>query len=62
MQILLEQREDNELWSGFSETYIRFSVKGIDIEVHAGDLVTCQIESLSGGAGYALFLRKSEEM
>lgn len=62
VQILLEQKDDDELWSGFSETYIRFSVKGIDVEVHAGDLVTCQIESLSDGSGCAVFLGKSEEV
>lgn len=56
--ILLEHKDDNGLWFGFSETYIRFAVKNITEDVQSGELVSCIIESLTDGIGSAVFSRK----
>ena len=56
VQILLEHNDEKGLWYGFSESYIRFSVKNLPANVTSGQIVKCRIESLSDGGGEALFL------
>lgn len=56
--ILLEQSDDEGLWFGFSETYIKFVVKGIVEDVKSGELVECRIVSMTKGSGSAQFLKK----
>jgi threonylcarbamoyladenosine tRNA methylthiotransferase MtaB len=58
VDILLEQQGDDGLWLGFSESYIRFSVKNIDEPVQSGEMIKCRIESLSEGSGMASFIKK----
>lgn len=53
--ILLEHESEEGEWYGFSETYIRFAVKGIPEGAQAGQMVLSTIESLSEGSGIALF-------
>ncbi|MBI9100703.1 MAG: hypothetical protein JEY91_19680, partial [Spirochaetaceae bacterium] len=62
VEILLEHRDESGVWYGFSETYIRFAVKKIGIEVQAGEIVSCKIESLSQGSGCAVFVGKTVDL
>jgi threonylcarbamoyladenosine tRNA methylthiotransferase MtaB len=61
VNILLEQVDEKGVWYGFSETYIRFAVKGIKDLVQPGEIVLCEIESLSKGSGNAVFLKRIQE-
>lgn len=56
--VLLEYEGRNNIWYGFSETYVRFAVKNITEEVHSGQLVSCKIEELSDNSSSAVFLKK----
>lgn len=58
--ILLEQVGDEGLWSGFSETYIKFSIENITENMKSGELVECEIVSMKKGTGSAVFLKKIE--
>ncbi|MBB6480630.1 tRNA (N(6)-L-threonylcarbamoyladenosine(37)-C(2))-methylthiotransferase MtaB [Spirochaeta isovalerica] len=53
--ILLEHCDDNGLWYGFSETYIRFAVENVDKGAQAGQMAVCKIKDLSAGTGSAVF-------
>ncbi len=56
--ILLEQVDDEGLWYGFSETYIKFTIRNIKENMHTGELVECEIVSMTKGSGSAVFLKK----
>lgn len=60
VNILLEQKDEYGVWFGFSESYIRFAVRGSCGDVQPGDLVFCIIEELSKGSGSAIFLKKTQ--
>jgi len=58
VEILLEHRDEQDLWHGFSESYVRFRITGIEEKFHSGEMVICKIDSLSEGSGTAVFLKK----
>ena len=57
VEVLLEHKDENNLWYGFSETYIRFSVNDTPDNVKSGDLLICKIEDISDGLGTAIFVK-----
>ena len=59
--ILLEHRNGEGLWYGFSETYIRFAVGNAPDNAGEGDIVLCRIKELPGSAGSAEFLKFLEK-
>lgn len=56
--VLLEHFAEDGTWYGFSETYIRFSVREIPDNIRSGELVQCEITSMTKGSGSAIFLNK----
>ncbi len=55
VEILLEHKK-NDLWYGFSESYIRFAVTGVPNGSKSGDIVKGQMVDFSEENGTALFL------
>jgi len=61
VKILLEQVNEEGTWYGFSETYIRFGITGINYQAQPGEIVNCEIESLLKSSGNAIFLKRENK-